>query len=839
MSNSQIIVCPFCQRGIRSNSDRCSCGRRFDSVEWPQEAYSTLGMTPVLGLVGVVGHSQQEYSFCGGSFQIGTNPQIDGIKLPTNSRGVSEHHAQITLGEDGWYIENLSEHGTKVDDEPIEGAVPLLPGAEIWLGAYPFKVTIFFQQLPSERIDNGTCNEEQRSLDDGDIAFGSDAKRCQVIIEHGEPLHAKLYKRRDSQEWYLVDCASKSGVKVNGQRIRNKLLSPGDEISIAGVSFIFHGDHLEKGSVAGNGVRVKVEHVDARVICANGQEKSILDDLNFQIQPGEFVGVIGPSGCGKSSVIQRIVGLSRFTSGKMYINGSYCENGKLPDGLQQSMCYLPQINALHSYLTLGQEIASCRSLLGMKGCSISHEAALKALQLVGLEHEVGKLNSQLSGGQKRRAGIAIGLLRNPELLVLDEPTSGLDPATERDLMNYLRRVSNQGRTVICTTHIMDSLEKFDKVLVLSRGKQIFFGSPDELLKYFQIKRPQEIYKMLLGGSIEDQQEVAEYLSQCFLQKGSSDDNASAASHSEEDFSHVPSVNLGKQVWGYWKRMFFELISFVNGGNWWKKIWFSSCFIQLFLQPFLVAIVLKAACANQIFSFSDVKEVLFFALVSVFWFGINNSVRELVKERVPFRGLERLERISYLGYLFSKVTWATAMSILQCGIFAIFLFGTPNLPLVEPNGLQPKLLFHVETFFALALTSVVGSWIGLAISACFKQQNGAVSLLPILLIPVIFFSQPIIRNSNYDAWPLEKNDGQNDKKNYNRLAVSLQKVMPCHWPQVYLDRVNNNRNDKDATSLEQVRDAKRWMLIIAGLYMISALALMMVFQDRNERGWDGR
>lgn len=256
------------------------------------------------------------------------------------------------------------------------------------------------------------------------------------------------------------------------------------------------GDRVPGGSIVSRGISLSFSGISAET----RDGTMVLQDLNFHIAQGEFVGILGPSGCGKSSLIQRIVGLARFTDGEMRINGKSFE--ELPEAYMDAVSYQPQQNTLHPDLTLREEISVYRSLHALR---ITEEAVLEKLGLVGLEKKLMDMQiSQLSGGQQRRAGLALALLREPQMLVLDEPTSGLDPATETEVMEYLKRISEQDTTVLCSTHIMGNIDKFDKVLVLSRGKLVFFGTPGELLRFFAISQPTELYRVLASGTCDEQ-----------------------------------------------------------------------------------------------------------------------------------------------------------------------------------------------------------------------------------------------------------------------------------------------------------------------------------------------
>ena len=95
--------------------------------------------------------------------------------------------------------------------------------------------------------------------------------------------------------------------------------------------------------------------------------------------------------------------------------------------------------------------------------------------------------NQLSGGQRKRVSIAVELVTKPSVIFLDEPTSGLDPAAEEKIMRLFRQIAESGRTVILTTHAMENVRLFDKIVVLMRGKLAFYGTPDEALQHLQAK----------------------------------------------------------------------------------------------------------------------------------------------------------------------------------------------------------------------------------------------------------------------------------------------------------------------------------------------------------------
>ena len=512
---------------------------------------------------------------------------------------------------------------------------------------------------------------------------------------------------------------------------------------------------------------------------------------------------------------------------------------------------MPQQNFLHGELTLEEEFSCFKDLHKSPDLIISKDSIQEVIRLVGLENDINKKVSKLSGGQQRRACIALELLRDPRLLVLDEPTSGLDPATEREVMKYLRRISNQQKTVICSTHIMDNISLFDKVLVLSHGYQIFWGTPSELLSYFSITKPLNLYLLFVSGTTEDQLQAAEEFSKRYQNSDLFKKYSSTNTDLETPLLPPRKIGVANEFWGYWKRMFFELFSFKNSGSILKTVWDSHFFIQLILQPILVAFILKLSCAYTMLYDDGRKQVLFFAAVAVFWLGLNNSVRELVKERTPWRCLERLERISASVYLSSKISWSALICLIQVIVFSIFLFEfqightrfaiIPNFEVITPPTEDPvTILFSAEIVSVLYIVSFMGACIGLSISSFFKKENAAVALLPIILIPVIFFSQPIIQNDNYSNISYKDTNGR-----YAKAAVAIENIMPCHAPEVLMDLINNESARIEASvhngDEEKRKTSRAWMIMLrnSSLYIVLAIATMFVFQTRNETKWEGR
>lgn len=217
---------------------------------------------------------------------------------------------------------------------------------------------------------------------------------------------------------------------------------------------------------------LKIEHLSYTYMKGTPFEKKALNDINFEIEDGEFVGIIGHTGCGKSTLVQHFNGLLKPEEGNIYIHGKLVNHSNLKELRKQVglVFQYPEYQLFES--TVYKDIA-----FGIKSEALTPEEeykrVLEAAQKTGLQEELlEKSIYDLSGGQKRRAAIAGIIVMNPKILVLDEPAAGLDPAGRDDILYFAKRLRDEnGITVILVSHSMEDIAKLaDKVIVLNEGK---------------------------------------------------------------------------------------------------------------------------------------------------------------------------------------------------------------------------------------------------------------------------------------------------------------------------------------------------------------------------------
>ncbi len=215
--------------------------------------------------------------------------------------------------------------------------------------------------------------------------------------------------------------------------------------------------------------------IDVRNVKQVFDKQVILQDVRFSVGKGEIVGLLGPSGSGKTTLIKALIGMSRPTEGEIYVLGV-----KQPSLKPMSQIgYMAQSDALYEELTAKANLAYFGRLYGLKGKRLQKRIQ-ECLSFVGLHNETKKSVQYYSGGMKRRLSLAISLIHHPILIFLDEPTVGIDPSLKRVFWNEFEQLKDEGRSFLISTHVMDEADRCDRILIVSRGRLIDAGSPEEL-----------------------------------------------------------------------------------------------------------------------------------------------------------------------------------------------------------------------------------------------------------------------------------------------------------------------------------------------------------------------
>ncbi len=228
----------------------------------------------------------------------------------------------------------------------------------------------------------------------------------------------------------------------------------------------------------------------------DGEELDLLHDVSLGLPESHFVAVVGPSGCGKTTLIKTVAGILEESAGTLLWQGlDLADDAELE---ASEIGYVPQFSVAYDHLTIEESIESSVELR-VKTLNRRHVEKITdiVLQQTGLEEIADRRVKVLSGGQRRRLGLAMELVSNPKLLLCDEVTSGLDPRSERDIVLLLHQLAQiDQRIVVNVTHSLSHLELYDSILVLYEGCLVYHGPPNLLAHYFSVEKAEDIYPQL-------------------------------------------------------------------------------------------------------------------------------------------------------------------------------------------------------------------------------------------------------------------------------------------------------------------------------------------------------
>jgi ABC-2 type transport system ATP-binding protein len=215
---------------------------------------------------------------------------------------------------------------------------------------------------------------------------------------------------------------------------------------------------------------IRIEHLVKRF----GQLRAV-DDLTFDIRAGETFGLIGPNGSGKTTLIRLLLGLLAPNSGQVYALGKKIPNRRVA----AQIGYMTQSSALYNELSIRENLAFFGHLYGLRGARLRTRIE-EALRLVDLSDRIDAPVSTLSGGMRQRISLASALIHQPRLLFLDEPTVGIDPELRVTFWDYFEALTQQGVTLVVSTHHLDEAKRCHRLALMRFGKLLAVDTPEAL-----------------------------------------------------------------------------------------------------------------------------------------------------------------------------------------------------------------------------------------------------------------------------------------------------------------------------------------------------------------------
>jgi len=692
----------------------------FLSIRWPNGSTNFFPLTRVVSL-------------------IGRSPEAD-LHIPETLNFVSSHHFELSRDRIDFTIRDLnSTNGTLVNNQPLipDQPTPLHSNAIIRIGDDHFGSSLgftFTNPLEAALPVDGFIMAAPTLMIDAtrELTIGRDpANDIHLDALDVSRRHARIQKF--DQHYILEDLKSRNGAFVNGKPVAKIELVDGDLIQIGSYLLTFDDGHVTQ--YQSNGMRLDITGL-SKDVDDRGGKRRIMDEVNFSIYPREFVAIVGGSGAGKTTLLNALVGI-RPGDGVVQLNGhDFYEEY---EHFRSQLGYVPQNDILHTSLTVEDALTYTTRLrlpanitVEERQCRIS-----AVLETVSMNTEVVRKTriSNLSGGQRKRVSIAAELLADPKLIYLDEATSGLDPGLEKKMMHTLRRMADEGRTVLLITHATNNIVQTDHVIFISQGRLVFFGPSQEALDFFEVNDFADIYEKIERNG-EQWRQVYE--------DGKPENYQRYVQARQATAQIIPKQEIRKKRFGL-PQLFRQFLVLTQRS---LKVLFSdpvTLLLMLLLLPLTGILQLiigsKEILTGNLSILADpvaaartmVENYAPYARTNTFVFvmGLEAVLTGLFRS-IYLR--ERMVNLRVLPYLISKAAIYSAFVLVQVVLYLLILSIGVDFPL---NGLYfPGVL---EIFITLFLTMMAGISFGFIISAVSRSTEMAIYLLTMMLFFQFFFS----------------------------------------------------------------------------------------------------
>ncbi|WP_306953533.1 FHA domain-containing protein [Streptomyces sp. B4I13] len=548
--------------------------------------------------------------------------------------------------------------------------------------------------------------------------------------------HAEFHSTPDGR-MEIRDLGSHNGTYVNGQPIPkggSVQLGPTDVVGVGHSTFRIVGDRLEEFVDTGE-VSFSARHLTVTV----DGGKQILKDVSFGVPEKSLIAVIGPSGSGKSTLLKALTGYRPANQGDvLYDNRNLYKQFA---ELRQRIGLVPQDDILHKELTVKKALKYAAKLrFPADTTPAERESRIdEVLRELKLDIHKEKKVTSLSGGQRKRVSVALELLTKPSLIFLDEPTSGLDPGMDRDVMQLLRGLADDGRTVLVVTHSVAELAICDKLLVMAPGGAVaYFGPPEEALNFFGYDTWADVFSAF--ENYRDYDWAGRWKGSQHYQMYAADIDAIAP----QSVQMPPMQAMKPPKPQGWMSQFVTLVR-----RYASVIASDKGFLALtvILPAVLGAVSLLIDSGNsllpnpvnpktgRIIPNGTATTVLLILAVGACFAGAANSVRELIKERVIYER-ERATGLSRSAYLMSKVFVLGVVTLLQGLMVGVIGFASREIP-KEGLVLGTATMFELSIpIMALGFTSMM---FGLVISSLVKTAEKTMPLLVMFAIIQVVFT----------------------------------------------------------------------------------------------------
>lgn len=654
-----------------------------------------------------------------GAYTFGRN---ENNSIPLNSSIVSGNHGEIYIQGGQFFIkDNASSNGSYI----AYGTqfVQMTPNQYYGGNGKDMIIRLGTNQsmdgidpvllLYTARQANGRWKTFE--LKAGDTSIGR-AENCDIRLKNVAVSRYHAGVRNANGQYYVFDNGSTNGVFVNGSRIQKSYhLSNKDIFTVLNTTFIYDGNVVYY-KVNPEGIALEIHDLN-KDVPAKGGKKTILDKVSLSIEPNEFVAIIGGSGAGKTTLMTAMSGFDSKVTGRVYCNGTNLrENFQT---LKNIIGFVPQQDIIYENITLKKMLYYTAKMKMPEDTSTAEIDARieEVLGMVELSEHKDTYIRRLSGGQKKRASIAVELLANPGLFFLDEPTSGLDPGTEEHLMRTLSKLSKeQEKTIIMVTHTINNLDLCDKVIIMGYGGRLCYcGSPAGIKDFFQTDDLVKVYDIITADPKGWESR--------FRMSGINQVSEHAAESNGEAIK--PRKVNGFTQLGILVRRYTTLIM-----NDMQRL------ALIFGQPLIIGLLLTLVAGPDIYQkFTETQSILFTLMSGGIWMGLLNTIQEVNKERVILKR-EYMGNLKLPVYMLSKYIVQGVISLVQAVILVVtfvLVKGTPSCKGVIISNAT------IEIIVLIFLTIYASAGMGLLLSSITKSADRAMAIAPFVLIIQLIFS----------------------------------------------------------------------------------------------------
>ena len=701
----------------------------------------------------------------GNTYLIGRDEKT--CQLVLQEPEVSRSHAKIFVDDNGdiTISDNDSQNGTFINNFRISAPAYLSEGDKILAGSSVIEV--YPDDQYSLDTDERSHQSAYRSFDPSlsanmigsVITIGRDVSN-NLVLDHPHVSRNHAVVEITEAGWFIRDLNSTNGTYVDGTKVVQKHPLYADSvIRISGYRLTLDDFKLVTHDETSGQIELVVRDLSKVVSLSNGEELVLLNNVNFKVQPREFVAILGGSGTGKSTLLKALMGTSPASYGEILINGTnYYEEY---DSFKSMTGYVPQDDIIHLELTV-EEVLQYAARLRMPDDTTAQERNKRVeevMEILELTFRRSTPVKKLSGGQRKRVSIGVELITKPSMMFLDEPTSGLDPGLEKLMMRMMRNMANRGQTIFCVTHATFNIHLCDKIIFLTEGGRLaFFGSPREALDYFGTEDFAEIYRMINNDETPEEWHRrfdASELAVKYYPQGYAND-AGAHSIRQTDTKTSSLLQLFTLISRYYKVMsrnkknllllFIQPVIIAVGVG--LMFIGGDLFVKSPYQPEELVISAEVIMEGR---FTEVSErldleadkiqnlnaFLMITILTAIWFGAANSVTEIVKEN-PIYKRERAVNLCIFPYIMSKTIVLSLVCLAQSLLFVIILWAFLDLS---------NFWLFILSFFLIIVAS---SMMGLFVSSLVSTSTTGTSMLPLLLMPQIVLSGGLVPIDQIDS-----------------------------------------------------------------------------------------